>query len=314
MLRSVICIFLSAISISTAVFAAQPLGMVTGPKTGTYFAFGRQIAQEAKKSGVEVSVKSSHGSIDNIKRINSTENAVLGIVQSDVMGFLSRSKSTDSLRMANNLRLVFPLYNEEVHVLARREINSFAELQGKKVAIGEEGSGNMITAVNLFAMMDIKPAESKKISSAQGVLAVLKGELDALVFVGGKPVRLFKNLEDLAQPENRQYAPMLDKVHFLPLNDPRMLAEYKQASLTREDYAFIEEDVPTIAVQALMVSYDFSKAKKTAQCDRLAALAKTIRSDLPDLKKAGHPKWKEVNLDADAGAWKKDSCAWRAQR
>lgn len=302
-----------AVAYATPAWAAdKPMGIVTGPKTGTYFAIARDLARESAKSGIELAVKPSEGSIDNIKRINSTENAMLGVVQSDVLGFLTRSKSSQSLRMAESLRVIFPLYNEEVHVLTRRGLKTFADLQGKKVAIGEDGSGNMITAVNLFTMMDIKPAETKKIASAQGVLAVLRGELDAVIFVGGKPVRLFKNLEDLAMPENQRYSSMLDQVHFLPLNDPKMLAEYKPAALTRTDYAFIEEDVPTIAVQALMVTYDFSDhGGKNSRCQKLSALAKSVRDGLAELQKSGHPKWKEVNLDADLGAWKKDSCSWK---
>src|SRR6185295_15596249 len=98
-----------------------------------------------------------------IKRINSSENAALGIVQSDVLGFLSRSKNPDSMKMASNLRMIFPFYNEEVHVLARKNIKTFADLAGKKVVVGEEGSGNMLTSVNLFSMMEIAPKEMLKI-------------------------------------------------------------------------------------------------------------------------------------------------------
>ncbi len=224
-----------------ATLAAEPLGIVTGPKTGTYYAFGKDIEQVAARAGITIDVKSSEGSIDNIKRINSAENAALGIVQSDVLGFLSRSKNPGSMRMAGNLRMVFPLYNEEVHVLARKDIPSFLALNGKKVAVGEESSGDMLTAINLFSMMNIQPSESVKISPAQGVVAVLKGELDALIFVGGKPVRLFKNLEDLTLPENQKYSTMLDQVHFLAMDDPRMFEEYKPAEITPADYSFVQE-------------------------------------------------------------------------
>jgi uncharacterized protein len=288
--------------------ASDSLGIVTGPKTGTYYAFGKDIATSAAKTGMPVDVKISEGSIDNIKRINSSENAALGIVQSDVLGFLSRSKSPDSMRMASHLRMIFPFYNEEVHVLARKDIKDFAGLQGKRVAIGEEGSGNMLTSINLFSMMNVTPSETRKITPAQGVVQVLKGDLDAVIFVAGKPVRLFKNLEDLTLPENQKYAPMLEQVHFLPMNNPRMLEEYKPADITKGDYNFVGEDVKTIAVQAVLVSYDFSGAKK--RCEKLAGLAKAIRSDMPLLKQNGHPKWKEVNLDADIGLWKKDECVW----
>ncbi|MDE3059963.1 MAG: TAXI family TRAP transporter solute-binding subunit [Pseudomonadota bacterium] len=297
------------LTILPAARADEPLVLVTGPKTGTYYAFGKDIAQAAAKAGIRIDVKASEGSIDNIKRLNGSENAALGIVQSDVLGFLSRSKSKESERMASNLRLVFPFYNEEVHVLARKSIKSFAGLQGRKVAIGEEGSGNMLTAINLFSMMNITPAESVKMSPAQGVVAVLKGELDAVVFVGGKPVRLFKNLEDLTLPENRKYATMLEQVHFLPLDNPRMLEEYKPAQISHADYNFVDETVPTIAVQAVLISHDFSQGHSKRRCDRLAALADAIRANLPALKEKGHPKWQEVNLDADSGVWKKDVCA-----
>ena len=68
----------------------------------------------------------------------------------------------------------------------------------------------------------------QKIPPAEGVVAVLRGEVDAAVFVGGKPVRLFKNLEDLTLPENRKYAGLLKQVHFLALDYPKMLEELER--------------------------------------------------------------------------------------
>jgi len=298
------------IYLPVSAYADDVLGLVTGPKTGTYYTFGKEIQQAAAKAKVEMDVKSSEGSIDNIRRINSTENAALGIVQSDVLGFLARSQNADSVRMASNLRMVFPFYNEEVHVLARRDINSFKDLAGKRVAVGEESSGNMLTAINLFSLMQIMPKEMPKMSPAQGVVAVLKGELDAVILVGGKPVRLFKNLEDLTLPENQKYATMLQRVHFLALDDPKMLEEYKPGTLTSQDYSFVQETVPTVSVQAVMISYDFSQNSSKGRCEKLHQLAKAIRDQLPMLRAKGHPKWKEVDLDGSPGLWQKDSCAW----
>jgi TRAP transporter TAXI family solute receptor len=309
-LRALFLCSLLVLAPMSAAQANEVLGIVTGPKTGTYYTFGKDISQVAGKAKVDVDIKVSEGSIDNIKRINSTENAALGIVQSDVLGFLSRSKSPDSMRMASNLRMIFPFYNEEVHVLARKEIQSFSDLQGKKVAVGEEGSGNMLTSINLFSMMNITPSQMEKMSPAQGVVSVLKGEMDAAIFVGGKPVRLFKNLEDLTLPENQKYSLMLQQVHFLPLDDPKMLEEYKPAEITKSDYNFVQSNVPTVAVQAVMISYDFSQNNNKKRCEKLGQLAKAIRTEMPTLVTRGHAKWKEVNLDADTGVWTKDACAW----
>jgi hypothetical protein len=51
---------------------------------------------------------------------------------------------------------------------------------------------------------------------------------------------LFKNLEDLKLPENKQYAAMLEKVHFLPMNSTKMLEEYRPAEITTKDYSFVK--------------------------------------------------------------------------
>ncbi len=292
--------------------AEEPMGMVTGPKTGTYIAIGRDIAAAAADSGLSVLVKESGGSIDNIKRINSNENAAVGIAQSDVLGFMSRSKNPETIRMAAHLRMILPLYREEVHILARKEIRQFADLEGKKVVIGEDGSGHMLTSINIFAMTGVTPENLIRKAPPEGVLALLDGKVDAVVFVGGKPVKLFKNLEALKEKDNVQYKALLNDVHFLPLKEPRMLEEYQVGEITRKDYDFVRETVPTIAVTAVLVTYDFSGGSKhqKARCEQLRKLSGGIRKNLKMLQQKGHPKWKEVKLDEPPPIWKKDSCTW----
>ncbi len=286
------------------------LGMVTGPETGTYIEIGRDIAGVAKKAGVDIEVKPSDGSIENIKRIQSKENAALGIVQSDVLGFLKRSQSPETAKIAASLRMVVPLYKEEVHVLVRKDIKNFSDLKGKRVVVGEEGSGNMLTAVNLLALMNIKVRETQKLSPPEGVLAVLDNQADAVIFVGGKPVKLFKNMESLSRPENIQFAHLLEDLHFLPLNDPKMLAEYEPSEITPMDYSFATETTPTIAVRAVLVSYDFSGkgADRKQRCAAIGKISKVLSASLPDLQKDGHPKWRDVDLTRNLNLWKRDAC------
>ncbi len=296
--------------------ADSSIGLVTGPHTGTYIAVGRDIAVVAGAVGTEVEVKPSGGSIDNIKRINSKENAALGIMQSDVLGFLSRSRNPETMRIASRLRVVLPLYKEEVHVLARKEIRDFKDLQGKNVVVGEEGSGNMLTAVNLLSMLEIKVGDALKLSPPEGVVAVLQKEADAVIFVGGSPIRLFKNLEDLKTKESAKFAPLLKDVHFLPMTDPRMLEEYLPATIEPADYNFVDEAVPTLAVTAYLVTFDFHDAdtkKGKRRCKQIGNVAKAVRENIDKLRETGHPKWKQVDLSAPMENWKKDRCSWQAE-
>ncbi len=291
--------------------AASSIGMVTGSKTGTYIAIGKDMARISEKNGVTINVLDSKGSIDNIRRITSKERVGLAIVQSDVMGFLSRSKNPDSIDIANKLRLVVPFYHEEVHILARKNIGSLAELNGKRVVVGSEGSGSMITSVNLFSILGITPGQMFKIEPPQGVVAVLNGEVDAVVFVGGKPVKMFKNMESISGIKVGPNAGKLDQVHFLPIDDKRLLSEYKPATITQADYSFVEKEVPTVSVTSLLVTFDYTRKNDpyyNEQCQNMAKLVAGLRDNLIDLKSNGHPKWKEVDLTAEVGNWKRDEC------
>jgi TRAP-type uncharacterized transport system substrate-binding protein len=275
-----------------------PMGIATGPATGTYIAFGHDIAQIAAKVGLTINVYTTNGSIDNIQRITSKQKVGLAIVQSDVLGFLSHSKNPDSAIIASKLRLVAPFYNEEVHILARKDITSIADLAGKRVVVGSEGSGSMITAVNIFSTLGISPAKLYQIDPPRGVVAVLDDEADAMVFVGGKPVKMFKNMEALESIKQGPNAGKIDQVHFLPLNDARLLKEYKPAT--------------TIAVTAVLVSYDYTMKNESyyhQQCHNMAKLAGALQDNLGYLRAHGHPKWKEVDLSADVGLWKRDDCS-----
>ncbi len=291
---------------------SSAIGMVTGPKTGTYIAVGRDIAREAAKEGVRVNVFDSKGSVDNIARITSKEKVGLAIVQSDVMGFLSRSKSKDSMEIAKKLKLVVPLYDEEVHILANKDIKTINDLAGKRVVLGSEDSGSLITAVNIFSILGVEPAKMYHIDPPHGVIAVLNGEADAMVFVGGKPVRMFKNMEELGKITNGSNAGKLDHVHFLAINDQRLLKEYKPATITHDDYGFVNDNVPTVSVTALLITYDYTLKKGKyyeEHCANMGKLVKSVYDNIDDLKTNGHPKWKEVNLNADVGDWKRDTCS-----
>jgi len=310
------------ITLFIAAPALASLTIATGPKTGTYIAIGRDISRIGKAAGVDVQVQESTGSIDNIKRLNTHEGASLAIVQSDVLGFLKRSKNENSKKMASHLRVIAPLYREEVHVLARGDIKTFADIKGKRVVVGEDGSGHMLTAINLLSLLDVLPSQTLKLSEPQGVLALLENRADVMIYVGGKPVKLFKNLETLPTAEGQKYAALARDLHFIPLDDPKVLEEYASASLTPEDYAFIAAPIPTIAVTAVLVDYDYAQVEKDKKknehylerCKEIHTLMQALQAHIGELQESGHPKWKEVSLDTQLPGWEKDGCAWEGPK
>jgi uncharacterized protein len=314
------CFFIIAlISVATPAIPATPsLQMMTGQETGTYSAFGKDIAGLAAKSGQSVKLIASNGSIDNIRRIvGSQGNIALGIVQSDILGFLQRSTNPNTKKIADHLTMVFPFYEEEVHILARKDLSGLRDLQGKRVIVGEQGSGNMLTAMNIMALSDIKAGKILHLPPAEGVVAVLSGQADAIIFVGGKPVPLFTNLAALKNTKGGKNAHLLENVHFISIDDQRVFAEYSPTRIHKEDYPFMQETILTAKVTAMLVSYgDATKTISTdsPMCKPMQQLSRTIAEGLESLQQAGHPKWKEVNLYGEISRWKRNPCVWDGKR
>ncbi|MDH3600286.1 MAG: TAXI family TRAP transporter solute-binding subunit [Candidatus Tectomicrobia bacterium] len=289
---------------------AQGIGIVTGSKTGTYIRFGRDIAKSAKKANLQLIVKESEGSLSNIRRMVSKENAGLGIVQSDVLGFLNRSNDPEMRRIAHRLRLVFPFYNEEVHLFARKDIQRLSDLNGKRVVVGTKGSGNWLTANNILRLGNIQPGESLELAPSSAVSAVLTGKADAMFYIAGKPVTVFTRMRGLQK--NPKYAHLVEQVHFLPLDDENILREYVPSSIEPSDYSWVSGNTPTVAVKAVLVGFDFSSRRNAyyrTRCKQMATLGKAIRANFPTLLRSGHPKWKEVDLEQEIGIWQRDRCA-----
>src|SRR5713101_8411705 len=168
------------------------MGLITGGDKGTYYQFGLDLQKLVKPAGVNLTVYPSKGSIENIYAVYQRPGVPMGIVQSDVLAFVSRVQTDPVLqRIAKKTKLVFPLYNEEIHLLGRRDIADFDDLADKRVAIGREGSGTYLTTRLLFKVSDVTPKEMVPIDTDEALTELKAGRIDAMSYVAGYPGRLF---------------------------------------------------------------------------------------------------------------------------
>lgn len=290
-----------------------PITIVTGSKAGTYQHIGRDIAGLLKATR-PVQVLPSLGSIDNIRQMVERKNDVaLGIVQSDILGLMRRSTKATTQHVTERLFLIFPFFDEEVHVLTHKNIKGMRDLNGKRIVIGEEGSGNMLTAMNILGLSEVKAGELLHMNPAEGILAVMQGDADAMFFVGGKPVPFFSNLANLKDSGKTAQAELLEQVHLIPIDDPRVYEEYSPTRITNADYAFIKNPIVTAKVTAVLVAYHQNPQKVqtgSAACQALYDVGTKVYEQLAHLRMSGHPKWKEVNLFQDVQHWSKTPCIW----
>lgn len=273
--------------------AAPALGLVTGMANGTYHQFGLDLKRLAKADGIDVNVYPSRGSIDNLGALYGRPGVHMGIVQSDVLDFIAGVESNPVLALiAKRLRVVFPLYTEDVHLVARRDIGAFEQLEGKRVAIGPEGSGPHLTARLMFKLADVHPAELLALDHTQAVARLKAGDIDAMVYVAASPVNML-----------RGFTPA-DGVALVPIVSKSILEAYDAVELAANTYPWQPSPVTTVAVKAVLVSFEL----EGAACERLGQFAQHVVAGMDRLARDGHPAWRRVDLGYELKGWARSEC------
>ncbi|HEC14677.1 MAG TPA: TAXI family TRAP transporter solute-binding subunit [Rhodospirillales bacterium] len=168
----------------------------TGGVTGVYYPTGgaicRLVNKDRKDHGVRCSVESTGGSIYNINTIRAGE-LDMGIAQSDwqyhAYNGTSKFKSAGPFK---ELRSVFSVYPEPFTVVARRDsgIKNFMDMKGKRVNIGNPGSGQrgtMEVLMNALGWTKKTFALTSELKSSEQSQALCDNKIDAIVFTVGHP-------------------------------------------------------------------------------------------------------------------------------
>ena len=185
-----------------AAAAPKYLTIGTGGVTGVYYPTGGAIARIVNKKrdvyNMRLTVESTGGSVFNINAIMEGD-LDFGVVQSDrqYQAFNGSDESEWAGKPQKDLRALFAVHPESVTLVAAVDagINSFMDLKGKRVNIGNPGSGQRQNSIDALAALGIDyekdiQAESLKAAEAPGMLQ--DGRLDAFFYTVGHPSGAFK--------------------------------------------------------------------------------------------------------------------------
>ncbi len=262
----------------------------TGGITGVYYPTGGAIAKmvnkKKKEYGIRATVESTGGSVFNVNAVMNGD-LEFGIVQSDrqyqAWHGLAEWKDKGPQK---DLRSVFSIHPESVTLVAAVDsgIKTIKDLKGKKVNIGNPGSGqrqnaiDALTAVGIDYKKDLQ-AENVKASEAPGLLQ--DGRIDAFFYTVGHPSGAIKEATSGAR-----------KVRFVSITGPeidKMLAKfpyYAKSVIPVEMYpgAQNDKDIPTVGVKATLVT----SAKVPDEI--VYAITKEVFDNFDDFKKL-HPAY-----------------------
>ena len=238
------------------------------------------------------------GGPQNIRDVRNLKGIDIGITQTSILNSFRRSNQLMGV-YDDKIVYIAPLFTEEVHLIARREINSIEELRGKKVNLDEIGSGSNYTMRDLLKRKGIE-VEEVFMTQIEAFEKLRSGEIAATVLIAGKPARSMTKVK------------AADGLHFLPVSFSSPLADdYLPTKLTNEDYPDMipsGQSVETIAVTAVLIAYNWPK--NTDRHRRVQNFVEAFFPRIEDFQKPPrHAKWREVNLAAKLPGWNRFDAA-----
>lgn len=172
----------------------EEIVIATGPAGGEYARLIESVVARLGAGG-RIRVAHTEGSVANAFLVDRSK-ARLGLVQSDVAAAaVSGAGLFATTGPLQRLRAVASLYPEPLHVVVRADagIQSIAQLAGRRIALGETGSGTRHTAVQVLAAHGLEPGTYTEVFFEGGPGDALEqlagGELDAMVAVVAAPWR-----------------------------------------------------------------------------------------------------------------------------
>jgi TRAP transporter TAXI family solute receptor len=253
-------ILAASVMAAPVAMAEEFITIGTGGVTGVYYPTGgaicRLVNKGRKEHGIRCSVESTGGSVYNIKTIREGE-LEFGVAQSDWQyhAFNGTSDNFSADGAFEGLRAVFSLHAEPFTVVARADsgIKTFDDLKGKRVNLGNPGSGARGTfevvlaekgwTTDDFALAaELKPAEQSA--------ALCDNQVDAIVFTVGHPSGTIQEATTACDSVIVDVTgPAIDK---LIADNPF----YRTAIIPGGMYRGTDGDVTTFGVGATLVTSD----------------------------------------------------------
>ena len=264
--------------------------LATGGTGGTYYPFGGAIANiwNTKVENMNVTAQATGASAENLRLINKGE-AEYAIVQNDVMDYAYNGTDLFAGEKLANIMTIGTLYPEVVQIAVSKDsgIKSIADFKGKRISVGDAGSGVEFNAKQIMegyglTFDDIKKSNLSFKESAEGIQ---NGTLDGCFVTAGVPNAA---LQELAFTAGLTLVPVDGEA-------AKKICEkygyYTQTTIPGGTYKGTDDDTPALAIKATLAV----NSKLDEQT--VYEMTKALFENLNELATA-HAKGKEVSAKA----------------
>lgn len=281
-------IMLAVIMIISGCGGKVSLKMATGGTTGTYYAYSGAVSQvlASKLNNVSFDVQSTGASKANIYLVADKE-ADIAIVQNDVMYYASKGIDLfEGEGAVEGFSAMAGCYAEVCQIVSKSDITSIEDLRGKRVSVGDIGSGCEFNARQILDAygMSFDDIQVNNLSFGDSATALKDAKIDAFFCVAGAPTTAIVELATS------------NSINILRIDDEhadKLIADYPfytKFDVPGGAYKGVDSNVQTVAVVATyIVSNDLD--------DKLVYdMTKALFENAGEIAKA-HPKGAELNAE-----------------
>jgi TRAP-type uncharacterized transport system substrate-binding protein len=284
---------------------AGTVGIATGQLDAAYPTLGQDMAKVLDDGdNLRVIPMITYGSAGNLEDLLYLRNVDVAFTKSDNFAHF---KEKTGVNLRNRIHYIARLFDAELHVLVRPEIQSWEDLRGKKVNIGVVGNAAHTTVPIVMKALGIN-IETVMVDHAIGLEMMKKGEISAAMRVGGKPMNTFTKVP----PDSGFHLLSMD----VSLFAQKFSDTYVLGKLTNEDYPTLipaGQTITTLAVPDILAVYNWPKNSERYQ--RVERFITAFFRNFEKLQDGPfHAKWKDVNLAATIPGWTRSEIAERMLR
>ncbi|MHB1161543.1 MAG: TAXI family TRAP transporter solute-binding subunit, partial [Chloroflexota bacterium] len=264
------------------------MSMATGGTAGTYYPYGGAIAGLWSKNikGVAVTAETTGAAVEN-QRLLANKQVELAITQNDI-GDYSMNGTEMFKEKITNFRAVAALYPEVVQWVVTPNIKTMADLKGKRFVVGAAASGTEANTRQIFEANGMSYKDLGKaayLSYAEAAAAMKDRQMDGFAVTGGVPTSAITDVTtgldiSILPVTGGEAKKVMDKYKF-----------FVPTTVAKGAYKGVEADIPTIAVQAMLV------AREDLDTDLVYWLTKTLIEKQPELAQS-HAKGKELSKES----------------
>ena len=228
----------------------------TGGQTGVYYVGGQSICRLVNRNTAETNIKctapSTGGSIANINAIAAGD-MDMGVAQSDWQYHAYNGTSEFEGNQVEDLRAVFSVHGEPFTVVARADsgVTTFEDLFGKRVNVGNPGSGQRATMDVVLAAMGKTDADfslASELKPAEQSAALGDNKVDAIIYTVGHPNG---SIQEATSTVESVLVPVTGEAIDTLVSEN---SYYAKATIPGGMYAGNPDDIETFGVKATFVT------------------------------------------------------------